>query len=44
MKIRNEIIELFAHALLRDIIRQIDGYYNKMCDGTHDISGNYSFI
>ena len=28
-KIRNEIPELFAHALLRDIIKQIDGCYNK---------------
>ena len=43
-KIRNEIRELFAHALLRDIIKQIYGCYNKMCDGTYDISGNKSFI
>ena len=39
MKIRNEILELFAHALLRDIIKQIDGFYNKMYDCTYDISG-----
>ena len=39
-KIRNEILELFAHALLRDIIRHIDGYYNNMCDGTYNISCN----
>ena len=39
-KIRNEILELFAHVLLRDIIRQIDGCYNKMCDSTYDISCN----
>ena len=40
-KIRNEILELIAHVLLlRDIIKQIYRYYNKMCDDTYDISGN----
>ena len=41
-KIRNEILDLFAHK--RDIIRHTDCCYNKMCDGTYDVSGNYSFI
>ena len=39
-KIRNEILELIAHTLLRDIIKQIYGCYNKMCEGIYDISGN----
>ena len=39
-KIRNEILELCAHALLRDIIKQIGGCYYIMCDGTYDMSDN----
>ena len=38
--IQNEILELFAHALLRDSIKQVYGCYNTMCDGTYNISGN----
>ena len=38
-QIQNEIIEIFSHAVLRELIKQIDGLYNIMCDGTQDISG-----
>ena len=38
-QIQNEIIEIFSHAVLRDLIKQIDGFCSIMCDGTQDISG-----
>ena len=37
-KIQNEIIEIFSHAVLRKLIKQIN-CYNIMFDGTQDISG-----
>ena len=38
-QIQNKIIEIFSHAVLRELIKQIDGCYSIMCDGTQDISG-----
>ena len=40
-KILNEINALITYVILRDIIKQIYGCYNKICDGTYDISGKF---
>ena len=37
LKILNYILELIAHVLLKDIIKQIYGCYKKICEGTYDI-------
>ena len=38
-QIQNETIEIFAHDVLRELVKQIDSCYIIMCDGTHDIPG-----